>query len=425
MKVKMSVTAGGPALAGGLLLLAVACSSGGGGSEGAWRHEVSEEGSVRTVRTLGGSVWGGEGALVEEASIGMLDGPEEQMLGSVNSLWHHDGRIYVLDRQIPRLRVYDTKGSFLFDVGRDGEGPGEYVQPMAVAVHPVSGNIYVRDGNRGRINIYAPGGEPLDSWTIRSGVMTSQQMVMTQEGDLWTPAWVTEGAGFTDWKSAMARLGPEGAAGDTLLAPEYDFEEWQIRGESENSVAIRSVPFAPESHWTMSPLGAMIGGISDAYRIEVRRRDGSMTVIEKEGDPVPLQPEEAAWWKARTTAAMRAQFPGWRWNGSEVPDTKPAYEELTADQSGRIWVWRPGPGRRLEGCDPDAETTEDFRRAPCWEQTFSLDVFEESGRFLGSVDLPEGVQQYPQPYIEGDLFLAVVEDESGLMRVVRYRLLTP
>ncbi|MFO7769589.1 MAG: 6-bladed beta-propeller [bacterium] len=406
------------------LILATGCTSEEVGG-GEWRHEVTMEEGVRTVRTLEGSVWGTGARLREEASIGVLDGPEEQMLGSVASLWAHEGRIYVLDRQIPQLRVYDMEGTFLFDVGREGEGPGEYKRPTAVAVHPETGRIYLRDGNRGRINIYTPDGEPLDQWTIRGGVTTSRQMVMTADGDLWTPVWVSEGGGIESWRSGMTRFSSEGVTGDTLMAPEYDFEEWQIRGQSENSVAINSVPFAPQSHWTMSPTRAMIGGVSDDYRVEVRRQDGTMTVIAKEGDRVPVHPDEARWWEARTTASMRSMFEGWAWNGPEVPDTKPAFEQLTTDRTGRIWVWRPGPGRRLEGCDEDAETLADFRRAPCWEETSSLDVFEESGRHLGRVALPKGVQRYPQPYIEGDLFLASVEDASGLIRVVRYRLLRP
>jgi hypothetical protein len=47
------------------------------------------------------------------------------------------GRLLVLETQPPELRVYDlSSGVFLGALGREGDGPGEYRNPIALAVHP-------------------------------------------------------------------------------------------------------------------------------------------------------------------------------------------------------------------------------------------------------------------------------------------------
>ena len=89
--------------------LVVGCS--GRSTGGGWVHETVDDGSIRTVRTVSGSVWGGHGHLVEEASIGVVEGADEYMLGRVRSLFVHDEQIYVLDNQVPILRIYDLAGN--------------------------------------------------------------------------------------------------------------------------------------------------------------------------------------------------------------------------------------------------------------------------------------------------------------------------
>lgn len=50
--------------------------------------------------------------------------------------------IYVVDRGFGRVQVYDSSGSYVRTLGRQGEGPGEYRAPSAVALDE-AGNIYV------------------------------------------------------------------------------------------------------------------------------------------------------------------------------------------------------------------------------------------------------------------------------------------
>lgn len=390
-----------------------------------WVHETHQEGQVKTVRTVSGSVWGGTATLVEEASIGVLEGADEYMLGNVSSLCAYDGRIYLIDRQVPVIRMYDYDGTFIGNIGRQGGGPGEYDSPSSIRISPVDGTVFVRDGSQGRLNVYSADGESIDTWPLRSGYMTSNQLVVTPEGHPYTYVWAFSGDNLSSWKSGMARVGPEGVEADTLNEPEFDFDEWTIEARNENSWITNNVPFSPTAVSVMSPLRMMIGGVSTDYSFQIFHPDGRVTVIEKEWERIPNESAEQKWYKARATANMRNMIPGWAWNGREIPNYKPPFEDLLADGDGRVWVRRLGPGIHLQGCDPEPEDSSDFYSNPCWQETFTMEVFDIEGRFLGEVDIPEGFQSYPEPYIHGDMILAVIAGDEGVEYVKRFRLQLP
>ncbi len=407
-----------------LLALSIGCSSS-SATGGEWQYEETIEGDVRTIRTLSGSVWGGEVRLVEEASIGVLEGADEHMFGDIRSLWQHEGRLFVLDSGVPALRVYDLEGSYMQDIGGSGSGPGEYLRPRSIAVSPVDGTIYVRDGSQGRLNRYTFAGDPIDNWPLLSGMMTSTPLVMTPDGRVFTTTI------RIDWDTGLfsggyMQAGPEGAIGDTLWEPEYDFDDWQVEARNEeDSVHIENVPFAPSVLWTLCPDGTVVGGVSEEYRFDLFYSDGRHTVVEKTWERVPVLADEARWYRDRTTADLRTTLPGWAWNGPEVPRQKPAFADFIPDRSGRLWVRRQGPGVHLEEGDDHPRDRADFYARPAWRETFTFDVFDLEGRFLGSVPIPDGFQSSPEPFIVDDLVLALVEDDEGVQYVRRYRLVIP
>jgi hypothetical protein len=224
----------------------------------------------------------------------------------------------------------------------------------------------------------------------------------------------------------MALCRPEGAVGDTILAPYFDFEPAMIEVRVGDSYSNTYVPFSPTVSWTMLPSLNMVGGVATDYRFEIHHPDGSMTVVERAGwDRIGVEPGERQWYRDYRTASYRRQLPGWAWNGPEIPASKPPFEAFIPDRAGRIWVVRPGPGIHLEGGDDHPDTYAGFRRNPAWQETRFVDVFDEAGRFLGSVDIPERFELYPQPFIDGETVIAEVPDADGTPQVKRYRLVPP
>ena len=102
---------------------------------------------------------------------------------------------------------------------------------------------------------------------------------------------------------------------------------------------------------------------------------------------------------------MVENFPGWTWNGPEIPSAKPPWRGIFTGAEGRLWVLRSQPGRR------NAEGE--------WVEPTLFDVFEPGGRFLGEVRGPEGFRVWPEPVFRGDTVWAAVESDDGVLRVKR------
>jgi hypothetical protein len=416
------------ALAIPLTGLSAACSRA-GSRESGWVAEIWMEGEVRTVRTVRGSVWGEPARLVVETSIGGGWDEEGQILGQVVSIATDAERIYVLDMQIPAVRVYDDQGRHLFDIGRAGSGPGEFRQPTSLACDIGSGRLFVRDGSEDRINVFSRDGETLATWRLNIGMQTNRPLVLTSERRLFTPIVIRSVSEGRSDRWAMVECGPQGATGDTLFPPELSFRPAELVAVRNGRIKSTRVPFSPTAVWSMSPRGSMIAGVSGDYRLWIRHCDGRTTVIEKEGQPVPVVPEEKSWHRRVILADMNRWLPGWAWNGPDIPDRKPAFSEIMADRDGRIWILRPGPGQRREECTEDPSDLLTSLQNPCWQDAQMLDVFEESGRFLGEVGLPEGIRLAsgpfsPRPHIEGATVVALVEREGGYPAVVRFPMVT-
>jgi hypothetical protein len=110
------------------------------------------------------------------------------------------------------------------------------------------------------------------------------------------------------------------------------------------------------------------------------------------------------------------------WNGPGIPETKAFYSGIIPDLSGRLWVLREGEGRPVEGWR-EPHGWKGWERNPAWVSERWFEVFEEAtGRYLGRVDVPKGFLQEPEPFIEGDTFICLTEDDVGRPIVRRYRL---
>ncbi len=150
----------------GLLLALGACTPAEPEADnvGSWVGTITTEGDVTTVINESGSVWGGTAKLVEEASIGVEAGADEYMFGQIDSVYATDERIYVVDSQVPAVRVYDHDGAFVRNIGGGGQGPGEYTFPTIVTVDK-QGRVFVV-ANMRRINVYDATGEPTETWPL-------------------------------------------------------------------------------------------------------------------------------------------------------------------------------------------------------------------------------------------------------------------
>jgi len=408
----------------GALLLCAACGGGDTGSEAVaeWVGTTSSEGDVTTVVNESGSVWGGAATLVEEASIGVEAGDDAYMFGRVRSIAAADGRIYVVDDQVPAVRVYDWDGNWVQDLGGEGQGPGEYRAPSGVAVD-AQGRIWVHEQSATRMSIFSPAGEVLV--THNTGGMrisgSSSSMTLGTDGRAWVFDVLRPEDPSQASRIVMKPVDFEGNVGEPVDVPQFE-NNAGVEARSDNAVRFAQVPFHANGTTDFTREGIVLSGYSDAYRFEMLHPDGRRTVVERFWEPTAVLSEEAEAHRAAVTRYMREMDPDWTWNAEEIPATKQAFSDLIATVSGEIWVVRPGTGAPV----PDCEEGDDSGSTPrCWTEARIVDAFGVDGRYLGEVELPDEVALRPPPYIDGTDVIARVEDDNGTVRVKRYRLELP
>jgi hypothetical protein len=387
-----------------------------------WVGTVSTEGDVTTVVNQAGSLWGGPATLAEELSIGVDQGEDAYMFGSVASVWATADRIYVVDARVPVVRVFNHQGTHLMDLGRRGEGPGEFQIPNAVAVLP-DGRILVREGRPGqRMNLYAPDGEPVDTWYGDPMLGSGYPPTLTHDGTLYTQTIIRSPDDPEGRETGMGKAGPDGIEGEPLRFPDFGFEPPLIMvTERWRS----NVPLAPRVDTTMLPSGALVAGLSSQYGFTLLRPDGSKMIVEKYWEPLRASEEELEWRRRQMVASGRRQNESFQWDGAEMPDHHPAFGAFVGDRSGRIWVIRRGAVDKVPGCTEDPLDESVTTLVPCWQLSYTADVFEEeTGKFLGTVPLPGGVTLQTS-FIEGEALYTPVEDAAGTILVKRYRLALP
>jgi len=416
-----------------IAFLVVACGQPGRHQAAGWQAIVDTTGDTVTIRTVSGSAWGGTAILEAEVGIGTVEGADEYILGNPSSLAvAADGTIYVLDAQVPIIRAYGPDGTFEFNVGRKGGGPGEYDYADAIAVLP-DGRLIVKDPGNTRISVFSSRGEFITTWPHPSpGFNTDRRYYVDTLGNSYPMALRERGLPPWEWRYLLVRTSPNGAILDSLLAPTWDYQPPQLTASRPASSAggpsasSRAVPFSPGSAWTFSPLGYFVGGLSTEYRIDLYRRNAPVLRIERVWTPVPVSEEERDGEEHRISVNMRRQYPGWRWNGPPIPETKPPFTGMFADADGRIWVILSQPGVPTMTAEEARETETRTGRAPMrFRQPLAFDVFASDGSYLGRVDAPATLRSEPEPVVIGDQMWAVTRDELDVATVVRFHIVLP
>ncbi len=84
-----------------------------------------------------------ENALHDGYTIGMKEGPAQDMIGQVRDVVVSDSLIYYLDGSFSQIRAYDFEGRLVDVFGGPGDGPGEFDWPIRIAAVGREENKYV------------------------------------------------------------------------------------------------------------------------------------------------------------------------------------------------------------------------------------------------------------------------------------------
>ncbi len=98
---------------------------------------------------------------------GAVPGPFD-LFGPRDAVVMPDGTVWVTDTGHDRIEVFTLAGEFVRTIGRSGSGPGEFDEPVGLAMD-ADGNVYVADMYNRRVQVLGPDGSyraefPVEGW---------------------------------------------------------------------------------------------------------------------------------------------------------------------------------------------------------------------------------------------------------------------
>lgn len=348
--------------------------------------------------------------LEQDLRIGSLDG--EDALSQVGRIaLGPDGRIFVSLSQERRVVVFTPDGARAGSVGREGEGPGEFLAPSYLDF--VGDTLWVYDARLGRISFFDAVGEHVGDQRVPEvdGLVEDERATF---GTLLADgrALMVTSAGFaseregTDHPFPLVVVPRQGGAPDTL-ATRYTAHDRAmfITGTPDNitSIDVLRQVFSDVTAWTATPDGRALvlvdrrpaeGPGPTTWRLTRVGIEGDTAFsVEVPYEPVPVDP-------ARVDSIV-ARLGGGRRSESEIrdilflPDFLPPVSDVVAAEDGTIWV--AGEDRP--------------------EHPVAWDVFDAAGRLLARAETPAGFTAH---YATGDALWGVETDELDVPYVVRY-----
>ncbi len=139
-----------------------------------WAAPASSQEVQQIHRAKGADAWSLQ--LEEVLAIGSMAGDES--FGRIMDIaWDSRGRFLVADDHGgPHVKVFGSDGSYVRTIGREGEGPGEFLQPWGVAVD-ASDSLYVWDARRSLISVFSPDHQFSRSFRISSAWLVNSMEV--------------------------------------------------------------------------------------------------------------------------------------------------------------------------------------------------------------------------------------------------------
>lgn len=372
--------------------------------------------------------------LVLDMTIGAdaSDGEEYQFAWISSIQVDLAGTVWVVDGQSPPslpgsplIRQYAQTGDFIRRVGREGSGPGEYVDPYALALLS-DGRMALRDSRfPGRITIYTEDGQLDSTWNLGATLNwprnAAHGIEVDTSGVVWLP--FRSGRPSPDESWQMLRVRPDGSVLDTIPSPPVPHvKNEQIvvtrtlpgGGMSRRGV---SVPYQPAGFWTWNPEGGFAIARGDGYRIELLppparpdhrsiRPESKARVVARDIAPVPVTGAE----QSDVRQAVAHELDSIDARGIEIPAipvAKPLIRGIRFSEDGYLLVSVSTPSENVDGQ---------------WIESVAYDVFDPAGRFMGKLALPDSFWPY---WLTRDRILGVFRDEDNVETIRGYRVVWP
>lgn len=339
--------------------------------------------------------------LVEDLVIGANDDPRLRFYNAREAVSDASGRIFVMDGGNHRIQVFGPDGSFLMTLGREGQGPGEYVRLANIAI--ADNHVVTRGAGNRRFTVWSTDGELLGEFPEGPG--SNRQPVGLDDGT------IVMLAGYRADEDApipvvsryrLVHLSEELAE----LAEIFRFPPYEqlavYRGDFQTSLSMTSVPLPSSSAaFAVSRDGRVYAAMTDEHQVHALDATGARVwSLRVAWQPHPITDAEID--EAVATIRERSRWADLSRSEIEWPSRRPAIERLAVDGHGLLYVY-------LHPLDENAEDR-------------AVDVFSPEGDLLFSGWIPATRWLFARD----DYVLAQRTNElTGEENIVRYRLVTP
>ncbi len=304
------------------------------------------------------------------------------------------GRIYVADVGDHQVKVYDENGEHLMSLGREGQGPGEFMGPGYATV--AGAVLVVADM---RLSLWDLGGQHLGDKTIGTSA-------------LWNLAGRADG-------SVVARYSKINESGQQ----EAVIERWDSEGMTQarypsmpdfESVFYPSRDVRPRISLSVAPAIPSYAAGSNGpiyltpagdYQVFTFNAEGEMTWALRVAEPrQPLSRVEID----RAMETVQSRFPGAIESQIDWPQYEPALSHLLVDGHGHLYVFH----YFVAGHEPDE---------------YKVDVYSPEGERIFAGWMPSKVEFWNRMFAtHADAIYDVSNHKMDAeWQVVRYRLVEP
>ncbi|UCD24528.1 MAG: hypothetical protein JSW51_01015 [Gemmatimonadota bacterium] len=402
---------------------ATACSSAGGAPATHLAVDSAGITIVRNERPLWSYAESWSVSDEARVTIGVLDGAAAYQLHDVVAAkLQSEGDIVLVDGGTREVRLYDSAGTFLKELGGPGSGPGEFEYPVQVLV-TAGDTISVWDDALARVTRFNPQGELLDIRTVDRGQIAKAidppmypgTARLLPDGNLMVR--LTEKA-MTKQAAKTGNQGSEGGSrarsGALRVSADYArVDTLMFFGDAELvDVA------APWGDWRLPPPRAkttVLAVHSDESRVCIGDQraaeiacfgpDGSHTLIRWTPKQVAVTEADVTVWRDTTVELLAGKLSESQVIGVleqvVVPAVRPPFSEIRIDAAGNLWA----------------------EQGPSEENVGSIDylVFDPTGVLLGTVATP------PVRILDigHDYLLGVYEDDLEVQYLKLFDILKP
>ncbi len=378
----------------------------------------------------------------EVFSVGSMAGEEWETFARVRTVaFDGKGNLYILDADNGRVVKVGPDGRFLGELGRKGEGPGEFQMPLGMAVTQ-EGEVAVFDVGHTGFTLFRPDGSFARTVPLAGGMSSIPTGTLLPHPD----GGILSGGGGGFRISAGSGEPSSGPVGRpiTLFSLEDGsgkpvYEAWgppppgggRPANLSSGGGGIRISAaglglraFDPGLYVGVLPQGSLVVADSATYRVKVVGADGSVQrVLTRAVPPRRVSRRDQEDEKARRLAemessggpriVMRTQEGTSSMRGGDVQrmmadqiesmefaEVVPVVAGMGVDWTGRIWLARAG--RRVGEDGP-------------------IDLLTADGGYLGT--LSPGETEIPDAFGPGGLAAFIERDEMDVPRVVVKRII--